>query len=736
MKTTFNNPFCSKYHKGELEQLGKYYNKINDNGYAEIKYKKTNDMEGWGRVFPENSVGLYSIRRQLRHTLAKKYYVDIDVRSCHPEILLQLCKQKGIEPKYLKYLVNKRDKMFELIYKVYLSHIESKSEKKDIAKNLFIRLMYYGNFDYWLKDYKLIKIEDEENEDAVKLHSFIDSFSKELNKIGKEIIRCNPQLEKLIADKKAKRDGELSYNKKGSIVSYYLQEYENQILECIYKYLVSKKIINTHMPDVVLCADGLMIPKDKYYEGLLAELQNEIYNELGFDLCLLDKDMDEDYLDIIDSSIVDKKFYKFYDSVKSDFEKTHFKIMNPILFAEETNSNLILRKKGEFFTAYENINYIDIEFNDKGELKEKQKKFINNWFLDENIRTYKRIDFLPKMTENESDKVYNTFNGFNIERKNIDLTDCDIKFEDTKIYKHIKKLSGNDEKTIDYLIKTLAMKVQKPSKIMGTSIIFKSVEGCGKDSFFNFFGNKILGNRYYLNEDKIDLMFGRFNKLIENKLLVCVNEASGTDTFTRMNCIKNAITREINMIENKGFDPYENRNCILYIFFTNNEVVMKIDGNERRFICIECDSSIATNKEYFDALFNEFDNDIYAKLFYDYLMKIDLTTFDFIKDRPETNYYKTLKEHNMPVFLKFVEEQYMKCKSTTKSYNNLYDKFDNFLQNGNIKYETNKIKFGMDMKKYNFVEKVRKESGFVYDIDFNKFKNYMVKNKYELEFVD
>jgi hypothetical protein len=747
LKITFNNPFCSKHHKGELEQLGKYYNKINDNGYAEIKYKKTDNMDGWGRVFPENSVGLYSIRRQLRHTLAKNYYVDIDVKQCHAELLLQLCNHKGIEPKYLKYLVNKREKIFDLVYKVYLNHNihtvnMSKNEKKDIVKNLFIRLMYYGNFDYWLKDYNLIKNEDEDNEDAIKLHAFINSFTKELNKIGKEIISANPQLEKLIAEKKAKRDEELSYNKKGSIVSYYLQEYENQVLECIYKYLVSKKIINQNMPDVVLCADGLMIPKDKYNEELLNELQNEIYNELGFHLCLLDKDMDEDYLDIIDNSIIDKRFYKFYDSVKSDFEKTHFKIMNPILFAEETNSNLILRKRGDFSTAYENINYIDIEFNEKGELKEKQKKFINNWFLDENMRTYNKIDFLPKMTEGyESEKVYNTFNGFNVEKKIIDLSKCDIKFEDTKIYEHIKNLCGNDDKTIDYLIKTLAMKVQKPSKIMGTSIIFKSVEGCGKDSFFNFFGNKILGNRYYLNEDKIDLIFGRFNKLIENKLLVCINETSGSDTFTRMNCIKNAITREVNVIEIKGVDGYENRNCILYIWFTNNEVVMKIDGNERRFICIECDSSIATNKDYFDALFEEFNNDIHAKLFYDYLMNIDLIKFDFIKDRPETNYLKTLKEHSMPIFLKFVEEQYIKhtCKKNgliNKSYDDLYNKFDNYLQNGNIKYETNKIKFGMDMKKYDFIEKIYKEKGAVYVINFIKFKNYMKKNKYELDFVD
>lgn len=748
LKTTFNNPFCSKQHKGELEQLGKYYNKINNNGYAEIKYCKTNDMGDLGRVFPMHSVGFYSIRRQLRHTLAKKYYVDVDVKNCHAEVLLQLCNQKGVEPKYLKYYVNKRDKIFNLLYKLYLNHIDNKSEKRDKAKQLFIRLLYFGTFENWLKDedLELININeyDEDNEnynDIIKLHSFIVSFTKELKIIGANIIEANPDLEKLVEDKKAKRDDELIYNKKGSIVSYYLQEYENQILECMYKYLVSKKIINQNMPDVVLCADGLMIPKDKYNKELLNELQNEIYNEFGFTLSLLDKDMDEDYLDIIDNSIIDSRFNKFYDSIKFKFEEDHFKIMNPILFAEETNNNLILRKKGDFNIAYENINYIDIKFNDKGELQEKQKKFISDWFLDEDIRTYKRIDFLPKMP-NEEEKVYNTFNGFNVEKKIVDMSKCNIKFEDSNIFKHIKNLCGNDDKTTDYLIKTLAMKVQKPYKIMGTSIIFKSIEGCGKDSFFNFFGNKILGNRYYLNEDKIDLIFGRFNKLIENKLLVCVNESSGSDTFTKMNCIKNAITREVNVIEIKGVDGYENRNCILYIWFTNNEVVMKIDGIERRFICIECDSSIATNKKYFDDLYEEFENDIYAKLFYDYLMKVDLNSFDFIKDRPtDNNYYKSLKEHSMPIFLKYVEDQYIKLTlkkdgSTKKSYDDLYKKFNEFLQNGNIKYETNKIKFGMDMKKYDFIEKINKEKGIVYSIDFIKYKNYMTKNKYEIDFIN
>jgi hypothetical protein len=746
LKKDFNNPFCRKLFMNEKEQLFNYLEKINNiigDQYVPVSYNKTNDMNNWGRVFPERSLGLHSIRRQIRHTLAKAYYIDIDIKNCHPEILYQLCEKAGFSPKYLGKYIKNREKYLKLIEDTYLQHIKDKNLKRDIAKRLYIRLLYFGIVENWLKDEKL-----EYNEEYEDANLFIKKFSEELNKIGKMIIKDNPELEKIVEDKKAKRDNDMTvgqYNKKGSIVSYYLQEYECRILECIFKFMVNKNLINLNKPDCVLCADGIMIPKNKYYDGLLIELEEQIKNEFDFDLKLVTKDMDEDYIDILDKSIINEDVYEHYEFKKEEFEKKCFKLMNPISYCEieevREDDILLMRKKSNFEDAYNHIYYIDEKMtkeNGKLNFETKKYKFVKKWINDENIKVYNKIDFLPKMEV--KDGVYNTFNGFRCENIKIDISQCDInnlRFEDTKIYEHIKRLCNNDESTISYFIKTLAMKVQKPSKIMGTSIILKSVEGCGKDSFFNFFGNRILGSKYLLNEDKIDNMFGKFNPLIENKLLVCINETSGSDTFTRMNCIKNAITREVNIIERKGIDAYENRNCILYVFFTNNEVVMKIDANERRFICIECDNSIATNKEYFDALYAEFNNDIYAKLFYDYLMKKDLSNFDFIKERPETNFYKSLREHNIPVFLKFVESEYIKhYAKKDKSYNDLFIKFSSYLQCGNFKFETNPIKFGCEIKKYDFIEKKRGEEGMKYKIDFIKFKNYMIKNKYEIDFIE
>ena len=43
-----------------------------------------------GRVNPKNSLGLFSIRREIRHTLAEQRYVDLDIDNCHPVILNQI----------------------------------------------------------------------------------------------------------------------------------------------------------------------------------------------------------------------------------------------------------------------------------------------------------------------------------------------------------------------------------------------------------------------------------------------------------------------------------------------------------------------------------------------------------------------------------------------------------------------------------------------------------------------
>jgi hypothetical protein len=73
-------------------------------------------------------------------------------------------------------------------------------------------------------------------------------------------------------------------------------------------------------------------------------------------------------------------------------------------------------------------------------------------------------------------------------------------------------------------------------------VIFKSVQGVGKDLFFNWFGPDILGDKYYTLTQQTDKFFERFNNDLETNILLVINETSGKDTYTFNENIKAHIT--------------------------------------------------------------------------------------------------------------------------------------------------------------------------------------------------
>ena len=98
---------------------------------------------------------------------------------------------------------------------------------------------------------------------------------------------------------------ECTHNVFGTVCSFVLQEYELRVLETIYKYCIDKKIVNKGV--CVLCADGLMIEKDKYKTELLTIFSDIVRREIGFDLNFTKKEMISGYLDILDSSILQEE---------------------------------------------------------------------------------------------------------------------------------------------------------------------------------------------------------------------------------------------------------------------------------------------------------------------------------------------------------------------------------------------------------------------------------------------
>jgi len=273
LKQSFNNPFSSICFDNEKQQLEKY-NLIIKKGEATINYTQTKNMK-YGRVFPKSALGLFSIRREIRHTLARDNYIDIDVDNCHPVLLYQICEHNNIQCKYLKRYIDKRADLLSEVMTTY-------NVTKDDAKQLFIQLLYFGTFESWCKNHNI------EGKEPLK---FITKFKRELNMIGEIIVVNNPKLSKDIQKRKEEQNIK-DYNIKGSVCSYYLQEYESRILETIYLYCYEKKIIKNNC---VLCADGLMIPKSNYKSELLIEFKNVVLEKLGFNVNFSNKEMNQGY---------------------------------------------------------------------------------------------------------------------------------------------------------------------------------------------------------------------------------------------------------------------------------------------------------------------------------------------------------------------------------------------------------------------------------------------------------
>jgi len=123
---------------------------------------------------------------------------------------------------------------------------------------------------------------------------------------------------------------------------------------------------------------------------------------MGFDLNFTKKEMDQGYtLEQLqetqlktneDDNIT--KSLENYNNIKIEFEKNNFKVLNPIMFVTiGENDDIILRSKKEFKDVYENLNYF--KWSDYYK-KMVQSSFIDDWLKDADMRTYYKLDFLPR----------------------------------------------------------------------------------------------------------------------------------------------------------------------------------------------------------------------------------------------------------------------------------------------------------------------------------------------------
>jgi phage/plasmid-associated DNA primase len=353
LKTTFNNKFARKIYQNEKQQLDRYASLIDDKGRIPITYNR-NANNKYGRSNPPHALGLYPIRREIRHTLAGDSHVDLDVKNAHPDMLLQVCQNNDIPCSHLNKYVKNRQDYFDEGVKAYGCNEES-------VKILFICYTYGSGFKNWFAEHGDITKCDPSyihNGNPIELHSF-KSFRESMGLIHSIIAEKNPDICETV-ERIKKEAGKTDYNLKGSVCSFFLQEYEVRVLEQMFLHCINKNLIKDG--NAVLCADGMMIDKTLYYPKLLDEFNVIIMEKIGFNLTFTEKKMNQGYNKILDKHL---NFNLYSTAILSGSWADHFAVMFPNKFL--CVDGTLYNYNGVFWTTMDSKksalhNFIDTKF--------------------------------------------------------------------------------------------------------------------------------------------------------------------------------------------------------------------------------------------------------------------------------------------------------------------------------------------------------------------------------------
>ena len=622
---------------------------VKNKGKLSQKYKYSNRLKTQGRKYVRG-FGVQSLQCKLRGFLIGDFYKDIDMKNMHPTILKYICKKYlDYDNKYLNSYITFRNELLK----------KHKITKKEVLVAMNSDKTINSNNPFLLridKEFKIIQKKLWEKEGLYE--AFKDPNKK---------------------------------NRKGSFLNTLCCIYEDKILTEVKEELK----VDYSVP----MFDGFLIDNDLCGDDLIFKLNN--YTK-KYGISWVEKDHNKDIVispELIDSDLISSSC-PGYEQTKILFEEQHFLIEEPLIFIKENESNYYLYNKTDFITLVADFQYWDY-CEKKREMIE--KPFFDKWIKDNTRRKYSKIDFLPKIDNNEN--IYNSFKGFeNIPGKEFEPINIDLFLD------HVNLLSNSDLNVNNFLLDYLAHLIQKPYEIPETAILMKSRQGAGKDTLIDFI-EKIIGVKYTKRTEKLDELFGQFNDSLKNKLIVQIDEITGKDGFVNKESIKRLITTKRLNINEKGVKIYENNNYARVFIFTNNINPIAIPSDDRRFVVLKCGN--VQTRDYYDKIYSNecmFNND-YIKSIHHYLLNRDISGFNPRNERPITDAYIDMQSMQQPPIYSFLS----KIVNNTES---LKDYFDNYL----VHKKTSSIYIKPSEFKLGFTSYLNKENKLYCNHDYKTIK--------------
>ncbi|MEM6890546.1 MAG: primase-helicase family protein [Pseudomonadota bacterium] len=205
---------------------------------------------------------------------------------------------------------------------------------------------------------------------------------------------------------------------------------------------------------------------------------------------------------------------------------------------------------------------------------------------------YSSIEFSPPPKET-AENGYNLYRGRQVQAAKGNA-------EPLKAFIH-KIVCGGRDDLFDFVWMYMAHTVQRPGEKPQTAIVLRGKGGCGKSTFGIIFER--LAAPYSMTISEGEHLTGRFaGQHLSTAIAAVCTEALFAGDPKVNGKIKNLVTSETILAESKGLPAIIMPSYTRFIFDSNDERVVPIDGNgsERRYLVMEISDAHKDDHDYFD----------------------------------------------------------------------------------------------------------------------------------------
>lgn len=268
------------------------------------------------------------------------------------------------------------------------------------------------------------------------------------------------------------------------------------------------------------------------------------------------------------------------------------------------------------------------------------------WMNHPDRRTYDGVCFIPG--KKVSPKFYNFWKGFAVEPS--DKVSAKAKQSLNMFLEHAKEnVCGGEEFLFNWLIGYFAHLVQFPGEKPLTAIVFKGSKGVGKNALVERVGY-LLGPHFKVANDRRYLL-GNFNSHLEKSLLFVLDEAFWSGDKQAEGMLKGLITGQTHIIEHKGKEPYEVKNCTRVVIIGNEEWLVPASNDERRFAVFNVGEKRKQDQNFFKNMREGMEDGGY-KILLKYLLDYDISGIN-VNEAPKTKGLLEQKLESLPPFAAF-----------------------------------------------------------------------------------